>query len=85
MIIVRNLKILPEFENEIRRLTEEEFKNLTERILEDGAIREKIIVLKGTDYIVDGHHRYKIAMEYNIFRCYWRWLSMMRDVADGST
>jgi hypothetical protein len=66
MIIVRNLKILPEFENEIRRLTEEEFKNLTERILEDGAIREKIIVWEGTDYIVDGHHRYKIAMEYNI-------------------
>jgi len=66
MIIVRNLKILPEFENEIRRLTEDEFKNLTERILEDGAIREKIIVWEGTDYIVDGHHRYKIAMEYNI-------------------
>jgi len=66
MIIVRNLKILPEFENEIRRLTEEEFKNLTERILEDGAIREKIIVWEGTDYIVDGHHRYKIAIEYNI-------------------
>ncbi len=63
---MRNLKILPEFENEIRRLTEDEFKNLTERILEDGAIREKIIVWEGTDYIVDGHHRYKIAMEYNI-------------------
>ncbi len=66
MIIVRDLKIFPKFENEIRRLTEEEFKNLTERILEDGAIREKIIVWEGTDYIVDGHHRYKIAMEYNI-------------------
>ena len=63
---MHDLKILPEFENEIRRLTEEEFMNLTERILEDGTIREKIIVWEGTDYIIDGHHRYKIAMEYNI-------------------
>lgn len=57
-----NLKIDPEFENLLPPLTEEEFNNLEELILQDGEVRDPIITWNGT--IVDGHNRWKIICKH---------------------
>lgn len=55
------LRIDPEFRDKIPPLTEEEYKQLKENILEDGEVYEPISVWNGT--IVDGHNRWKIICE----------------------
>lgn len=57
-----DLKIDREFQEKIPPLTEEEFKQLRENILEDGEIYEPIIVWNGV--IVDGHNRYRVIKEH---------------------
>lgn len=57
-----DLKIDREFQEKIPPLTEEEFKQLRENILEDGEVYEPIIVWNGV--IVDGHNRYRIIKEH---------------------
>jgi len=52
------LKVDPEFQNKIPPLTDDEFKQLEENILNDGEVFEPIAVWNGT--IVDGHNRWKI-------------------------
>jgi len=55
------LKIDPEFQEQIPPLTDEEFEQLRKNILEDGEVYEPIIVWNGT--IVDGHNRWKIISD----------------------
>lgn len=57
-----DLKIDREFQEKIPPLTEEEFKQLRENILDDGEVYEPIIVWNGV--IVDGHNRYRIIKEH---------------------
>lgn len=56
------LKIDPEFEEKIPPLTEAEYEQLQENILEDGAVYDPIIVWNGT--ILDGHNRWKIICDH---------------------
>ena len=56
------LKIDPEFRDKIPPLTDAEFEQLQENILNDGEVYEPIAVWNGT--IVDGHNRYKIVQEH---------------------
>ena len=55
------LKIDPEFEDKIPPLTEDEFKQLRENILEVEEVYEPIRVWNGT--VVDGHNRLKVIRE----------------------
>ena len=55
------LKIDPEFRDKIPPLTDAEFEQLRENILEDGEVYEPICVWNGT--IVDGHNRWKVIQE----------------------
>jgi len=57
------MKIDKEFQNLLRPLTEEEFKNLEDSIKEYGCLRP-IELWNG--YIVDGHNRYSICMKNGI-------------------
>lgn len=59
---MRELVIDPVFRDALPRLTEKEFKQLEENILESGEIREPLIVWNNT--IIDGHHRYEIAKKH---------------------
>lgn len=56
------LKIKPEFRDKIPPLTEDEFSRLEKSILEDGEVRDPIVVWD--DVIVDGHNRYKIVQAH---------------------
>jgi len=55
------LHIDPEFEAKIPPLTEDEFRQLEENILECGELVSPIIVWRGI--IVDGHNRYRIIQK----------------------
>ena len=54
-----NLIIDPKFQDKIPPLTDDEFRQLEENIVEAGEIYEPIVVWNGV--IIDGHNRYKIA------------------------
>ncbi len=56
------LTIDPEFEAKCPPLTEDEFAQLEENILEEGLVLMPLIVWNST--IVDGHNRYRIAQEH---------------------
>lgn len=56
------LKIDPEFRDKIPPLTDAEFEQLKENVLNDGEVYEPICVWNGT--IVDGHNRWKIIQEH---------------------
>ena len=51
----------PEFKSKIPPLTDAEYEQLKENILEAGEVYEPIVVWNGT--IVDGHNRWKIIQE----------------------
>ena len=53
-----NLKIDPEFQNQIPPLTDDEYKQLEENILKEGKLLSPLIVWNNT--LVDGHNRYAI-------------------------
>lgn len=57
-----NLKIDPEFQSKIPPLSEAEFSQLEENIIEAGKVYEPIVIWNGT--IVDGHNRYKIVQRH---------------------
>lgn len=57
------MKILQELESLIPPLSNEEYKQLEQNILEEG-IREPLITWNGI--LVDGHNRYRIAQEHDI-------------------
>ncbi len=56
------LGIDPEFEAKCPPLTEEEFQQLEDNILEEGLVLMPLITWNNT--IIDGHNRYKIAMAH---------------------
>jgi len=60
--LLAGLKIEPEFEGKIPPLTEAEFQQLRENILEAGEVYEPIRVWNGT--VVDGHNRLKVVREH---------------------
>ena len=64
----RVLKVDPEFQNKIPPLTEEEFRQLEENIMDAGEVYEPITVWNDT--IIDGHNRYKIVLMHPGIR--WR-------------
>ncbi len=55
------LKIDPEFQHLIADLSDDEFAQLRENILEDGEVLSPIITWNG--FILDGHNRWKIIQE----------------------
>ena len=59
---MEQLRIDPEFQAKIPPLMDTEYKQLEENILRDGRIYEPIVTWNGI--IVDGHNRYKIALEH---------------------
>lgn len=59
--LLAGLKIEPEFEGKIPPLTDAEFQQLRENILEAGEVYEPIRVWNGT--VVDGHNRLKVIRE----------------------
>ena len=56
------LRIDPEFRDKIPPLTDAEFEQLKENILNDGEVYEPICVWNET--IIDGHNRWKIVQEH---------------------
>ena len=57
-----NLKIDPEFQNQIPPLTDDEYKQLEENILKEGKLISPLIVWDNT--LVDGHNRYAILQKH---------------------
>lgn len=60
---VSEIKINENFKNLIPKLDDDTFKTLENSIVQNG-ILDPLIVWNG--FLVDGHHRYKIAKKYNI-------------------
>lgn len=56
------MKIDPEFQGKIPPLTDDEFAQLRENIINDGEVYEPICVWNGT--IVDGHNRWRVIQEF---------------------
>lgn len=61
---MRQLTIDPEFRDKIPPLSEDEFQKLEQNILEDGEVREPLVVWHNT--IIDGHHRWKIIQKHGL-------------------
>lgn len=64
------LRIDPEFESKIPPLTEEEYRQLEENVLQDGVVLNPLIIWNGC--IVDGHNRFHIIqahpeIQYTVF------------------
>lgn len=62
------MRIEKQFEELLPPLTDEEFRQLEENILQDG-IRDPLVVWKtpsGNEVLVDGHNRLKIAQKHNL-------------------
>lgn len=59
--LLAGLKIEPEFRDKIPPLTEAEFQQLRENIMEAGEVYEPIRVWNGV--VVDGHNRLKVIQE----------------------
>jgi hypothetical protein len=60
-----DLEIDPEFKALIQPLSESEYKSLEASLIKDGN-RDPIVIWKGKNIIVDGHHRYEICKKNNI-------------------
>lgn len=60
--MILELKIDPEFASRIPPLTAEEYQQLEQNILEEGAIISPLIVWKGV--IIDGHNRFRILQKH---------------------
>jgi hypothetical protein len=62
MELLATLKVEPEFRDKIPPLTDAEFEQLRENILEAGEVYEPIRVWEGT--VIDGHNRLKVIREH---------------------
>lgn len=65
--IRRNITVLPELQNLIPPLSEEEFDQLKQNILANGC-REPMTLWRhdGQSVLIDGHNRYRICTEHNV-------------------
>lgn len=61
--MLKRLEIDPEFQNLIRPLTPDEYKNLEEQLVDEGC-RDELIIWE--DVIIDGHNRYEICQKHEI-------------------
>lgn len=59
---MEQFNINPEFRDKIPPLSEDEFKRLEENIVNDGEVREPLIVWNNT--LIDGHHRWQIIQKH---------------------
>lgn len=59
---MKQLNIEPEFRDKIPPLSKDEFEKLEANILEDGEVREPLVVWHNT--IIDGHHRWAIIQKH---------------------
>ena len=59
------LKAKKEFKDFLTPLSEEEITTLKESLLSDGC-KDALVVWKGKNILIDGHHRYKICKDNNI-------------------
>ena len=59
------LEIDPEFESHLMPLSESEFANLEQNLLEEG-VQDAIKVWEGKGIIVDGHNRYSICQKHDL-------------------
>ncbi|MEY2669753.1 MAG: hypothetical protein RLZZ577_69 [Bacteroidota bacterium] len=76
------LKIDQEFKNLIPELSKEEFEQLEKNCIAEG-IRDSIKLWSGTDIIIDGHNRYKIALDNNLkYETYGMGFDTRDDVID---
>ena len=55
-----DIKINIDFENLIPKQTAEQFKQLEENMVSEGRARNPLVVWRGHDTLVDGHHRLRI-------------------------
>lgn len=58
-----------EFRDKLGKLSDDEFKQLEENILQDGTIHDPLIVWMqpdGTGILIDGHNRYAIAQKHGL-------------------
>lgn len=56
-----DLEVSEEFSRLVPPMSKENFELLTDNIRRDGYIRDPLVIWKGKNIILDGHHRYKIA------------------------
>ena len=59
---MEQFNINPEFRDKIPPLSDDEFKRLEENIVNDGEVREPLIVWNNT--LIDGHHRWQIIQKH---------------------
>ena len=59
---MERFNINPEFRDKIPPLSDDEFKRLEENIVNDGEVREPLIVWNNT--LIDGHHRWQIIQKH---------------------
>lgn len=62
----RTLTINREFETLLPPLTSEERTQLEQNIVEEGRIREPVVLWKGRDIPVDGHNRLAVALDHGM-------------------
>ncbi len=60
---MEKLRINPEFRDKIPPMTDEQFSGLREDILNDGYIRDPLVVWKEENTLLDGHHRWRVICE----------------------
>ena len=60
---IDKIKVDDSFRDQLPPLSAEEYRVLKDDIKKDKAIREAIVLWEGKGVIVDGHNRYKIAVE----------------------
>lgn len=75
---LKDIKINLDFENLIPRQTAEQFKQLEENMVADGRARNPLVIWKGKNTLVDGHHRVKILKAHPELR----WSVVEQEFAD---
>lgn len=72
------IKINIDFENLIPRQTAEQFKQLEENMVAEGRARNPLVVWRGNNTLVDGHHRLRILKAHPELK----WSVVEQDFAD---
>lgn len=78
MMELKDIKVSLDFENLIPKQTAEQFKQLEENMVSEGRARNPLVVWRGHDTLVDGHHRLKILKAHPELR----WSVVEQDFAD---
>jgi hypothetical protein len=65
-VITKEYKTLPELKNRLPEMTPKELSDLRDSLSKRYDVQDPIVVWKGKDIIVDGHHRYELCKELGI-------------------